>query len=37
MQDLTTKNFGLLIAYDLPGFTLLCGASHLTITLQSWL
>ncbi|MCA9073719.1 MAG: hypothetical protein KDA93_01710 [Planctomycetaceae bacterium] len=37
MQDLTTKNFGLLIAYVLPGFTLLWGASHHSITLQTWL
>ncbi|MCA9078463.1 MAG: hypothetical protein KDA93_25775 [Planctomycetaceae bacterium] len=37
MQDLTTKNFGLLIAYVLPGFTLLWGASHHSNTLQTWL
>lgn len=37
MQDITTKNFGLLIAYILPGFTLLWGGSHHSQTLQSWL
>ena len=37
MQDITTKNFGLLIAYILPGFLLLWGGSHHSQTLQGWL
>ena len=37
MQDITTKNFGLLIAYILPGFLLLWGGSHHSLTLQGWL
>ena len=37
MAEVTTKNFGLLIAYVLPGFTLLWGISPFSDTVQSWL
>lgn len=37
MTDLTTKNFGLLIAYLLPGFTLIWGLRHLSPALKLWL
>ncbi len=37
MRDVTTQNFGLLIAYVLPGLTVLWGASPHAETLQSWL
>jgi len=37
MRDVTNNNFGLLIAYVLPGLTVLWGASHFSATLQSWL
>lgn len=37
MRDVTNNNFGLLIAYVLPGLTVLWGASHFSPTLRSWL
>lgn len=37
MRDITNNNFGLLIAYVLPGLTVLWGASHFSDTLRSWL
>ena len=37
MKDVTSDNFGLLIAYVLPGFTVLWGLSHQSMTVQSWL
>ena len=37
MQGLTDKNFGLLIAYILPGFVILCGMSLASETVSAWL
>lgn len=37
MRDVTSSNFGILIAYVLPGFTILWGASQYSETLRSWL
>lgn len=37
MNSDTTRHFGLLIAYILPGFTLLWGISYLSDTVQTWL
>ena len=37
MRDVTTHNFGLLIAYLLPGLTALWGASHFSETIRAWL
>ncbi len=37
MRDVTTRNFGLLIAYVLPGFTALWGLSYFSPTIQGWL
>jgi len=37
MKDVTTSNFGLLIAYLLPGFTVLWGISYLVPSVQVWL
>ncbi len=37
MKDLTTTNFGLLIAYLLPGFTALWGMSYLSEPIRAWL
>ena len=37
MQQLTSKNFGLLIANLLPGFTALWGASQFSETVRMWL
>ena len=37
MNDVTTKNFGLLIAYILPGFTALVGMSYLAEPVRIWL
>ena len=37
MHQLTTANFGLLIAYVLPGITAVWGASYLSPTLRTWL
>ena len=37
MGDLTEKNFGLVIAYLLPGFVTLWGLSHFSPTIQTWL
>lgn len=36
MKDITDKNFGLLIAYLLPGITALWGVSFLSPTVRSW-
>jgi hypothetical protein len=37
MQSVTRDNFGLLIAYVLPGFVVLWGASFFSETLKRWL
>ena len=37
MKPLSTNNFGLLIAFLLPGFTALWGASYFSETLRAWL
>lgn len=37
LPDLTDKNFGLLIAYGIPGFIALWGASYISPTVGSWL
>ena len=37
MRDVTNNNFGLLIAYVLPGLTALWGAAHFSPTLRFWL
>lgn len=37
MRDVTSSNFGLLIAYLLPGFTALWGASYFSPVLRVWL
>ncbi len=37
MQDVSTRNFGLLIAYLLPGFTTLWGLSYVSETIRLWL
>jgi hypothetical protein len=37
MRDVTGHNFGLLIAYVLPGVTALWGASYFSPTIQVWL
>ncbi|MCA8999484.1 MAG: hypothetical protein KDA80_20990 [Planctomycetaceae bacterium] len=37
MKDVTSDNFGLLIAYVLPGFTVLWGLSFVSTTVQSWI
>lgn len=37
MSDVTRSNFGLLIAYLLPGFTLLWGLRELSPTVEQWL
>lgn len=37
MGEVTTKNFGLLIAYILPGFTVLWAVSWYSPTVQTWL
>ena len=37
MKDVTTSNFGLLIAYLLPGFTVLWGMSYVSGPLRTWL
>jgi hypothetical protein len=37
VKDLTTSNFGLLIAYLLPGFTALWGISYLAEPVRVWL
>ena len=37
MHDVTNKNFGLLIAYLLPGFVTLIGVSFISPTVASWL
>lgn len=36
MQDVTRDNFGLLIAYILPGFVVLWGVSVFSATVRSW-
>lgn len=37
MRDITRDNFGLLIAYLLPGFVVLWGVSYHEVTVRSWL
>lgn len=37
LNDLTTANFGLLIAYLLPGFTFLWGVGVVSTTIRNWL
>jgi len=37
MKDVTTANFGLLIAYLLPGFTVVWGISYLSEPVRAWL
>lgn len=37
LKDVTTANFGLLIAYVIPGFILLWGLEPYSATLQGWL
>ncbi len=37
MQSLQSQNFGLLIAYLLPGFVGLWGISHVSVTVERWL
>lgn len=37
MGDLSARNFGLLIAYVLPGFVVLWGLSYVSPTVNSWL
>ncbi len=37
MRDVTSHNFGLLIAYILPGMTALWGASYFSPTIRVWL
>lgn len=37
MKAVTSDNFGLLIAYLLPGFTILWGLSYVSDTVRSWL
>ncbi len=37
MREISSSNFGLLIAFVLPGFTALWGASYLFPVLSSWL
>lgn len=37
MRDITSQNFGLLVAYVIPGFTVLWGFSPHSTTIQSWM
>ena len=37
MKEVSTSNFGLLIAFVLPGFTALWGAAYISPVLRSWL
>lgn len=37
MTDVSGRNFGLLIAYVLPGFVSLCGMAELSPVVKSWL
>ena len=37
MSELSDKNFGLLIAYVLPGFVALWGVGHFVPTVESWI
>ncbi|TWU55934.1 hypothetical protein [Rubripirellula reticaptiva] len=37
MNNLTDKNFGLVIAYLVPGFIAICGASFQSPTIKSWI
>ena len=37
MRAITNQNFGLLIAYVLPGFVALWGLSHVSATIAAWL
>lgn len=37
MKEISSSNFGLLIAFILPGFMVLCGVSYFSETVQVWL
>lgn len=37
MREVTSQNFGLLIAYLIPGFTVAIGLSHVSPTIREWL
>ena len=37
MKQVSSENFGLLIAYIVPGLTALWGASYLSATIRSWM
>ena len=37
MKEVSSSNFGLLIAFVLPGFTALWGATYISPVLRSWL
>lgn len=37
MRDVTKSNFGLLIAYVIPGLTVMWGLSHVSPTIEGWL
>ena len=37
MREITSDNFGLLIAYLVPGFTVLLGVSYFSETAAAWL
>jgi len=37
MREVSTKNFGLLIAFLLPGFTAILATSYFSDTVRSWL
>ena len=37
LKDITNANFGLLIAYIIPGFVMLSGLEPYSLTLQQWL
>ena len=37
MKQVSNENFGLLIAYIVPGLTALWGASYLSATIRSWM
>ena len=37
MSELSEKNFGIVIAYVVPGFVALWGISHLSPTVDSWI
>lgn len=37
MREVTSNNFGILIAYLVPGFTALWGVSYFSVTVRTWL